>query len=120
MSPMSPRRITRVTRRDVLATIAMRWFAQYGPDFQRISRDTTRATTYDKLAALDPATASREDYDKIIGNTSWSKIECDACNRDVDEAAEITSSYDDVRHLLCADCLRVALAILSPAATVTL
>lgn len=98
-----------VTRRDVIASVPDRWKAQYchggrwgsvlggnGYDF------------YARMLALDPATVTRSQYDEIIGNRSWTSLQCDHCGDDVDEAVQFSHRYADDDLTLCFACIEKA------------
>lgn len=71
-------------------------------------------TVYKRLLALDPATATREDIETIIGNDSWTKFTCDGCSGEVELAVRVgmAPDYDSSTATLCAECVVLAAAVL--------
>lgn len=111
--PVYPPRL--LTRRGVIATVAERWRAQYYRDgtWGRC-RDGSAQIIYDKLVAIDLATAPRAPVDAAIGNSCWTAIQCDGCQRDVEVAAEVGQlpGYDSATVTLCASCITLAAQLL--------
>lgn len=106
-----------ITRRSVMADVAARWKEQYSrPDGWTVTHTGPSEAVYAKLRALNPGTASRDDFANIIGNNSWTSIICTACGRDVDEAVEVGEPPDYESHTatLCRPCLQEAIALLPP------
>jgi len=112
--PVFPPRL--LTRRAIIGCVAERWRAQYCHAGQWSEcMGGPASAIYDKLVALDLETAGRDVVDEIIGNHSWTAIQCDGCQRDVARAAQVGQlpDYDSATVVLCADCLALAVELLS-------
>jgi hypothetical protein len=112
-----------ITQRDLIAGVAAAWERQYyhrggsGCDAQwSWTMNGDSATIYRQLAALDPATATLEQVERIVGNRSWTRLDCDGCEAEVTEAVEVADNDGDWSTTLCRACLTAALALL-PATT---
>ena len=68
---------------------------------------------YDRLGELDTRVASRDDVANIIGNRTWTNIECDECGEDELSEAVIVAVSSEARATLCRPCLQRALGLLS-------
>lgn len=67
------------------------------------------------LQALDPVTATPEDFAKIIGSTGWCcPQKCDECGRRSWLTAQMgeTPDYESSTAILCLNCLRAAVKAL--------
>jgi hypothetical protein len=109
------RNIAVVTRRSVIASVAGRWKDQYkhGATWGTCMGGSA-LTFYKKLNALDATVASREDVDAIIGNTSWTMIECNVCGDDVESAVTLCRhEYSESETVICRDCLTASLTTLA-------
>ena len=100
-----------LTRRAIIGSVAERWRAQYchaGQWSECIGGPAS--AIYGKLVALDHETVGRDVVDEIIGNHSWTAIQCDGCQRDVACAVQVGQlpDYDSATVVLCADCLALA------------
>lgn len=107
-----------ITTRDRIRGVAKRWAEQYkvkrGPDAERWTAIENR------LAALDVETATAADVKAIIGNDSWTDVNCDVCGKDAGTVVsmERPPSYvdpdfppdPDVVACVCRACLVAALA----------
>lgn len=110
--------MTIITIRDRIRTVAKRWAEQYkvkhGPDAQRWTSIENR------LFALDVETATEADIKAIIGNDSWTDVNCDVCGKDAGTVVsmERPPSYidpdfppdPDTVACVCRPCLLAALA----------
>ncbi len=91
--------------------VARAWHQQYGatpaPDKAEIGR---------RLDALE-ANATAKEVEDIIGNDTWTTLDCDECKRKVAAVVEIgdpsRDSYE--RRDVCKKCLRTALRLMSRA-----
>lgn len=66
--------ITVTTVRDVIKNVADRWALQYEGTIR-----PEKIAIGEKLKAMNLETASAKDVAKVIGNTSWTNLECDSC-----------------------------------------
>lgn len=95
--------------RDVYA----RWLLQYPPD--SCAKDTLEIG--ERLAALDPETATANDVTAIIGNDSWcGPTRCDECGQDAAVAVQLGEEpdYESRTIRVCSACLCKALGMLTP------
>ena len=82
--------------------VAARWARQYGskwddePKFRKI---------YDALIELGDS-VTRDEIDAIIGNKSWTRLQCEGCWEYVSRAVRIGNAA------ICPSCLRAALDIM--------
>lgn len=102
-----------VTKQMLRDAVAERWKHTYfnNPE-PGVWRDTIThdsKETYEKLLALRNPT--NEDIAAIIGNASWTRLQCDSCRKDR-EALSSFSIYDHSLYL-CKDCLEKALGALN-------
>lgn len=66
-----------ITERSLIRGIVSRWERQYGHG--RSGQDKFEILT--KLKALDLESASADEVNRIIGNSSWTTEFCSACNK---------------------------------------
>ena len=94
--------------RSAILSVAKRWESQY-----RTAQpgDSAHAITV-SLHALNPATATAAEVNKIIGNDSWTTRRCCDCNTYVESGIEL--GRDDPVNLcvMCAKVVGAASAIL--------
>lgn len=64
---------------------------------------------YDSLCGL-PNSATEDDIAEIIGNDSYTTIECMECYQSVNEAVDF--GYGEDRQILCLDCLDIGTKML--------
>lgn len=116
--------MTVITQRELIRTVAERWYSAYFP-FQQ--NETTvnfaqrrrialpdKENIYNKLHALDLHTATAEQINSIIGNSSWTDIKCTECKQPV--ISVLILSQDDGESssfYLCVDCLNKAYTTLN-------
>ncbi len=98
---------------DLIASVANRWYEAYcSHGWQaQVSRDD-KMETFNKLTAL-PADASEQQVMRIIGNSSWTSIQCDECQQEVDMAVRLGEEpdYESATAIVCLMCLRGALEL---------
>lgn len=111
-----------ITRQQWINAVADRWDRQYPPDSatdpdipEWMPKQLWKGL---ELRALGP-TPDADDVDEIIGNGSWTRLECTACGTSVDAVAELRKASDcDDWFWLCMDCaagVMIALAKLEAA-----
>ena len=111
-----------ITQRMLIRAVAKRWRKQYEPfkydaplfsERNGLSRDLTKRQIAEKLDALDPETATADDVANIIGNRSWTRLECHECGREVDAVVEVGEKpdYESATAKLCKDCAEKAASI---------
>jgi len=101
------------TTRAHIREVAARWRVQY-PSNTLLFGGAHSGDIYKRLLALDPEAATEEDVAAIIGNSGWTRIDCDGCEKSVKAAVQVGAppDYDSATALLCAECIRVASALL--------
>ena len=96
--------IERLTRQQLAERASNRWDAQYPPELC----DKDKAAIGHQLRAMPFANPSL--VEAIVGNSSWTQLECDPCGRSVEQVACFTPNYTSDRHIyVCDGCLRKAL-----------
>ena len=99
--------------------VAERWKAQYyrcGAWGSTITGDC--GVIYEKLAALNPETATGKDVAKIIGNNSWAGPDnCNECGNEVERTVQLGEppDYKSRTAQICLECLRKAVQLLESA-----
>ncbi len=105
------------TIREIIKSVPDKWKRRYydatytQEDQWRVGLNRPTKETYDKLIKLDLETASKEDIAQIIGNDSWTRLNCDQCNREVDKVIRLgeVEDYESATAYICPDCLIDAL-----------
>lgn len=70
-----------LTQRDVIKGVLDRWVDQY-PNMEYVFHDGRSVAAIKKqLESLDTDTCTIEDVDAIIGNSSWTELKCDSCDK---------------------------------------
>ncbi len=105
---MSEPRIIVRTKEQHIREVASAWRFQYGANPQW----PDKARILEQLEALDQESITAEAVDTIIGNGSWTRLECDCCERDVAVLVQLGDPHDYESATLdvCPDCLTAALA----------
>ena len=67
----------------------------------------------ERLNALTPAERTADTIDRIIGNDSWTRLECDCCEAIVERGVCATELSGCSSLLICADCLNDANKIIA-------
>lgn len=86
-----------ITQRDLIKVVAERWRNTYQPftgDAMPVFSHhhgvahggKTKRQIAEELDTLDPETATASDVNNIIGNKSWTRIECGHCGKETDRA----------------------------------
>ena len=98
-----------VTVRDMIRGVADHWKDQYCDDGEwTTTRFGDTRIIYDRLAALDPETATPADVASITGNASWTRVTCDTCGWHVDAAVYLgrfPKDCDTPTALTCFSCI---------------
>ena len=99
-----------LTKREVIQRVPESWKHQYCVNGSW-RHDDGRDETYRALKALDLDSCSESDIEAVIGNGSWTRLECDGCEREVDKICFLRShsqnEYGSCSY--CKDCLSGAL-----------
>lgn len=104
-----------ITQRGIIEGVLKRWEAQYGTGNDEkgygINKDEIRL----KLKALNLKTATAADVDAAIGNSSWTRLDCDECGAAVKEivVAGQTPDYESSTAGLCINCVAEALELIA-------
>lgn len=96
-----------LTKQDYLKDVVNEWRRGYKGKTGRWYDDEKREI-YMKLKALKSPTA--EAINKIIGNTSWTELQCHVCEKDCESLVQLESAVDDSVIAICKTCLSNALA----------
>lgn len=110
--------MTITTTRDRIRTVAKRWRETYA-GYRGFEADRKGAIGK-QLDALDVETTTADDVTTVIGNDSWTAVQCDVCGKDTGKVVsmERPPSYvdpdsppePDVVACVCRACLVAALA----------
>ena len=95
-----------ITERALIKGVADRWDAQY----EKHRGDPDWADKFvigEQLRALNLSRVSAATVEKIIGNSSWTDITCDACRAKVVRAVQF-ETREDSTFTLCPACLEKA------------
>ncbi len=97
-----------ITKREKIKGILDRWKDQY-PDNGSWS-DQVKATK--ELEKLNLNRVSEKRIIEIIGNNSWTRLECDECQQDKNKVVRFLERYEDEYGVnvcdVCFDCLKDA------------
>lgn len=111
-----------IVRRGVIRSAPSRFMEQYGghyPDDKPLpwKYGETKRETFRRLGEINVDTCAPEDIDVIIGNKSWTRLECEVCGETVEVVVRVGEEPDcDSRWVdLCAACLTKAALMLSKA-----
>jgi hypothetical protein len=109
-----------ITSRDLIRQLPERWKNQYdGPHgnkywdtvLQGRKNNLTTAQIYNKLTSLDLKTVSRAEVDEIIGNDSWTLIQCTECLKHVEKVVHFNDPPNSIEGIgadICRDCFNKA------------
>ena len=98
-------RMELVTRATLAASAADDWERQYAGDTPAHFADVL-----EKLRALGPS-PTPEAVDGVIGNVSWTRLECEVCQKPQDRTVRLEDSHKEDKVNICPACLRAALAM---------
>jgi hypothetical protein len=93
-----------IYKRDLIKTVAKRWYEQYREDYMNVLT---------KLSKIDLEIATEQQIIDIIGNSTWTSIRCDECNKEVDIAIQLGEepNYESATALICIDCLKKSIKL---------
>ena len=94
-----------LTKQHLVNTVDERWKNQYYRDDYWSYYGDDKIEKYEDLVNLGKS-KNQEDVDKIIGNSSWTRLICHNCNKDVD-AVFIFGIVEDSLYV-CEDCVNIA------------
>lgn len=100
-----------ITQRDRILTVADRWRRQYS--YKGVDQD--KLDILKNLEALDLATCSAEDVDRVIGNNSWTCVDCNECEAKTDWVIVVGEEpdYESQTARLCRSCVQRAFSHIS-------
>lgn len=90
--------------RDAIASFRKMWGnGSYGADQRGVAVGS-------ELGPLNSDKATAEDVNTLIGNASWTRLECDECKKDSEAVIEIGDkpNYESNTAYICVDCIRDA------------
>jgi hypothetical protein len=93
-----------ITQDEVVSGVSKRWDDQYGDSYYK--NDPEKQDIGLKLRSLKNPSASQ--INKIIGNGSWTRLECDCCEEPRQQVVHISSVYRDGLNV-CRKCLKRAM-----------
>lgn len=101
----------KITRRGIIKSVPAKYKSQYfnSDGWRTILKGPTQPT-YDALIALDLETATEKDISDIIGNESWTRLECDECDKEVETVIMLGQEpdYESSTACICPNCLAKA------------
>ena len=95
-----------INERQLIRGVADKWRRQYRGDKRDIQ---------EKLAALDPETATAKDVFEIVGNDSWTiPPSCSECGAEASEIVQVGEEpdYESNTAYICGPCLLKACALM--------
>jgi hypothetical protein len=100
------------TKRWAIKSVTERWAKQYPGVLQINTPKDHFYEIYIRLLSL-PETATEKDIETIIGNPSWTRMQCDECKQSVDLYVTVGEELDyegSMAHI-CLECLKKAVAL---------
>ena len=94
-----------LTKQHLVNTVDERWKNQYYRDDSWSYYGDDKVEKYKELVNLG-SNKNQEDVDKIIGNSSWTRLICHNCNKDVD--AVFIFGTDETSCYVCEYCVKIA------------
>ena len=94
-----------LTKQHLVNTVDERWKKQYYRDASWDYYGEDKIEKYEKLVNLGN-NKNPEDVDKIIGNSSWTRLICNHCNKYVDAVFVFGIGHNSFH--ICEDCVSIA------------
>ena len=94
-----------LTKQYLVNTVDERWKKQYYKNSSWDYYGDDKVEKYEQLVSLGEI-KNPEDVDKIISNSSWTRLICNNCNDDVD--AIFIFGTDEESLYVCEDCVKIA------------
>ena len=94
-----------LTKQHLANIVDERWKKQYYKNYSWDRYGEDKFETYEKLVNLGKS-KNPEDVDKIIGNSSWTRLSCNHCNNDVDAVFIFGKDHESLH--VCECCVKVA------------
>lgn len=95
---------------DVLRSVALRWKYQYFTSKGNRWFDTVKAKSEEIYKDLLSAT-TKEEVDTIIGNKSWTRLQCNECGSEVDKVVFLEGTHEYGPNAFCKACIEKALQL---------
>ena len=92
-------------KKHLVKIVDERWKKQYYLNSSWDYYGDDKVEKYEQLVNLGK-NKNPEDVDKIIGNSSWTRLICNHCNKDVDAVFIFGTDYDSL--YVCEDCVNVS------------
>lgn len=98
-----------ITEKDLIKTVCERWKDTYGARWYNNPENRKHLEIYERLKRLKNPTS--DEIAAIIGNRSWTTLQCDECEQDVLKVVELGQEPDfESRTVhLCQYCLQKAI-----------
>ena len=96
-----------ITKQQLIDMAAGRWYQQYYNSSYWLNG---KQEIYNKLMALKEPTA--EMINTIIGNGSWTRLQCDNCKEEVDKAIIMDVTNSEYTTYICGKCISEAHSLL--------
>lgn len=104
-----------ITLREIIKSTPDRYKRDQGKYWETKLRETgkTRAQMHAELLALDLDNCTKEDVNKIMGNSSWTNLTCDECKQNVDKVVQLGEEpdYESSTASICFSCLTKAVKL---------
>ena len=94
-----------LTKQHLVNTVDDRWKKPYYFNSSWDYYGDDKVKKYEKLVNLGKI-KNPEDVDKIIGNSSWTRLVCHNCDKDVDAVFIFGTDHDSL--YVCEDCVNIA------------
>ena len=94
-----------LTKQHLVNVVDGRWKKQYYKNSSWDYYGEDKMEKYEELVNLG-SNKNQEDVDKIIGNSSWTRLICNHCNKDVDAVFIFGTSEDSL--YICEGCVNIA------------
>lgn len=94
-----------LTKQHLVNTVDERWNNQYCKNSSWDYYGEYKVEKYEQLVNLGK-NKNPEDVNKIIGNSSWTRLICHNCNKDVSAVFIFGTSEDSL--YICEDCVNIA------------
>lgn len=97
-------KIELLTRKAIIADVPKRWSEQY----YRYPADSDKAEIGRQLKGLK----TRKEIDALIGNGSWTQLNCASCDSDPESVALLPATQEYGPEQYCLNCLKEAVKLL--------
>ena len=92
----------KITKQGLALTAYSRWKEQYKDNTNPKHKVKEHALGCIPLSEITP-----EKVDEVIGNSSWTKLQCEECGRESNEVMRLHNEYGKSFHI-CSRCLKRA------------